>query len=218
MRWALPFLLLFSIRLGAAELINASVGQVGSRVVTARQVWISNFYDRWSLAKKGTDAKLRVPKADWRPDTKSDAFKQAASNLMLEVMVAQEAQNFSLTQIDEAKIESETNDFQKAMAGAAEWNRLEVESKEVQSLLAEKLRAQAFLKFKTESAGVVATDDEAKAYFEKNRAKFGRLPFAQFKESIKDVLNRQRLEDRLKDWFEVLKRKYRVRFLNTSES
>lgn len=219
MRLVLP-LLMFSFFgfAHAAETINASVGQVGSQVITARQVWMSNFYERWTLAKKSSDPKMRTPKADWKPALKSDAFNQAASNYMLEVMVSLEAENFSITQIEPEKLKANAKEFQKAMAGSGEWNKLEVGIEELEKLMERKLRAQSFMKFKTESAGVNITDEEAKAYYDKNKSKFGSLPFSQFKDGIKDVLSRQTLEDRLKDWFEVLKRKYRVRFLGQSDS
>ena len=197
----------------SADLINSSVGQVGEQVITARQVWISSFFEHWSLARKSPDAKIKTPKPDWKPAIKSEAFNQAASSLMLESMVAQEAENFSVAQVDAAKVKSETAEFLKAMSGFSEWNQLEISEKEMEKFLEKKLRAQNFLKFKTDSVGVVISDEDAKVYFDKNRVKFGNLPFAQFRESIKEVLSRQMLEERLKDWFEILKRKYRVRFL-----
>ena len=202
-----------SNRLPAAELVNSSVGQVGEQVITARQVWVSSFFEHWSLARKSTDAKIKNPKPDWKPALKSEAFNQAASSLMLESMVAQEAENFSVAQVDGSKVKNEASDFLKSMNGFSEWTQLEVSQKEMEKFLEKKLRAQNFLKFKTDSVGVVISDDEAKAYYDKNRVKFGNLPFSQFRDSIKEVLARQMLEERLKDWFEILKRKYRVRFL-----
>lgn len=202
----------------APETVNASVGQVGAHVVTARQVWISNYFERWALARRSTDPKLRQPRADWKPPLGSEAFTQAASSLMLEVMVSMEAENFSVAQVDESQVRPEVQEFLKAMSSNPEWLRLEVGEREAEKFIERKKRAQSFLRFKTDSAGVVVTDAEAKAYYDQNRLKFGNLPFSQFKEGIRDVLSRQILEDRLKDWFEILRRKYRVRFLGRAES
>jgi hypothetical protein len=200
----------------AAETVNSSVGQVGDHVVTAREVWISNYLERWNLARKSSEGAMKAPTADWKPALKSEAFNQAASSFMLEYMVAQEAENFSIAQVDPAEAKKEAQEFLKAVAGSSEWSKFEASSSEIEKFIERKHRTQNFLKFKTDSAGVTVTDEEAKAYYEKNRMKFGNLPFAQFKDSIKEVLSRQMLEDRLKDWFEVLRRKYRVRFLGSS--
>lgn len=212
---ALLFLILLSAGAVSAETVNSAVGQVGDHVVTSREVWISNFLERWTLASRSTDASVKSPKPDWKPALKSDAFNQAASNLLLEIMVAQEAENFSIAQIEDGNLKHEVSEVQKAMTGSTDWAHLEVSNELLEKFIARKHRAQNFLKFKTESAGVAISDEEAKSYFEKNRLKFGHLPFAQFKESIKEVLSRQMLEERLKDWFEVLRRKYRVRFLGS---
>ncbi|MNY60610.1 hypothetical protein D3C86_1971860 [compost metagenome] len=59
----------------------------------------------------------------------------------------------------------------------------------------------------------IITDQEAQAYYDKNRIKFGSMPFSNFKENIKTFLAQQQLEERLRSWFEVIKRKYKVRNL-----
>ena len=92
MRWFLALSLILSgISEASAEIINSSVGQVGPHVVTAREVWISNFLERWNLARKTQDPGAHTPKADWKLPLKSEAFHSAASSFMLEHMVAQEA-------------------------------------------------------------------------------------------------------------------------------
>ena len=216
-----PFLILLlslSSAVQAAEVVDGSVGQVGEHVVTSREVWVSNFIERWEMGRKLPDPQARVPKSDWKPAVKSDAFKQIASAFMLELMVSQEAENFSVAEVSVADIKKEIPEFLKSMEGHSDWSKFEVSTGELEKFIQRKHRSENFLKFKTESAGVTVSDDEAKAYFEKNRLKFGRLPFTQFKDSIKEVLARQRLEERLKDWFEVLRRKYRVRVLGASEA
>lgn len=210
---------------GAAQVVNVAIGQVGTEIVTAREVWLSLAFEnlRFQLEKaQVSDQKLEllgppVSASVWRLGPESDGFKQAASALMLEKMMAQEAASFSLVDVSEKKVSLDSVALVNHYGVLSEFRELEYKKSEVERLLARKKQAQEFLRFKTESAGVVISDDEAKAYYEKNRLKFGSLPFSQFKDSIKDVLAKQRLEERLKDWFEVLKRKYRVRFLGQFE-
>lgn len=208
----------------AAEVVNVAIGQVGSEIVTAREVWLSLAFEnlRFQLEKTlVSDQKVEfgppVSASVWRLAPDSDGFKQAASALMLEKMMAQEAASFSLVEVNEKKVSVDSTNLMSHYGVLPEFRELEFKKLEVERLLARKKQAQEFLRFKTESAGVVISDEEAKAYYEKNRLKFGSLPFSQFKDSIKDVLAKQRLEERLKDWFEVLKRKYRVRFLGQFE-
>ncbi len=218
------FLFLFlqlTVRAGASETVTSTVGQVGDHVITSREVWISNFLERWTLSRKaeplaGT-AKLGPPQNDWKPALQSDAFNQATSSFMLELMVALEAENFSVAQVEPSEVKRQAIELSKAMVGQGDWLKLEVGSVELEKFIERKRRSQNFLRFKTDSAGVVVSEAEAKNYFEKNRLKFANHPFAQFKESIKDVLARQLLEERLRDWFEILRRKYRVRFLSQAE-
>lgn len=207
-----------ALQVQGAEVVNAAVGQVGDRVVTSREVVMSHFFERWQLSAQSKDASARSPKADWKITPGTDAFKQATQSFVLERMVALEAENFVVARVDADAVKTSAKNFLTAMQGSADWKKLEVSEAEVQKMAEIKLRAQSFLKFKTESAGVVVTDEDTKNYYEKNRLKFGNMPYEQFKTSIREVLSTQILEERLKDWFEVLRRKYRVRFLGATES
>ncbi|MFN7730055.1 MAG: hypothetical protein ACK5P7_12930 [Bdellovibrio sp.] len=200
----------------ASEVVNAAIGQVGERVVTSREVLISHFFERWQLAARSKEASAQLPKSDWKITPGTDVFKQASSSFVLECMVDLEAENFVVARVEDEVVQETTKSFLNAVGGSPDWKKLETNTSEVQKMVELKLRAQNFLKFKTESAGVVVTDADTKAYYEKNRLKFGNMPYDQFKNSIREVLSTQILEDRLKDWFEVLRRKYRVRFLGES--
>ena len=80
-----------------------------------------------------------------------------------------------------------------------------------------KLKAQSFLKFKTESLVVLVSDEEIKQYFQKNRVKFGSAPLEAVKENIRQYLVTQQIQDKLKEWFEILKRKYKVKYFSVSQ-
>ena len=88
---------------------------------------------------------------------------------------------------------------------------LEVQPAETKKAIQRKLRAKKFIRFKADSSVVPVTNTEAREYFDNNRLKFGDLPFENFKENIKAYLSRQQVEQRLRDWFEVLQNKYKVK-------
>jgi hypothetical protein len=88
---------------------------------------------------------------------------------------------------------------------------LRVSNYEIKDWVERKIRAKKFLKYKTDSATLGVTDSEVKEYFDKNRYKFGNMGIDNFKENIRAFLIKQQMEERLKEWFEILKKKYRVR-------
>ena len=79
--------------------------------------------------------------------------------------------------------------------------------------LLRKWKSQGFLKFKASTAGLVIKEEEVKKYFEAHRVKFGELEYSQMKEQIREYLLQERMEKQMKDWFELLRKKYRVRRL-----
>jgi len=78
-------------------------------------------------------------------------------------------------------------------------------------MVSRKLRANRFIKYKSNSSYVQVSDEEAREYFEKNRLKFGTLDYDNFKNNIKKFLSKKNAEDRLRDWLEVLKKKHKVK-------
>jgi hypothetical protein len=200
----------------ASKLVSAGVGQVGGQVLTSREVQISYAVDQFLLTQGAL--KKNADREAWVVRTGTEAFREHLSRMMLEFLIKMEAESFSVAQVPPEEVKSEMALVKEGMKDWTEWKSWEVSEIELERLLFRRKMAKNFLKFKTESSGVVITDPEAKAYFEKNRVRFGSAPFAQFKEGIREVLAQQQLEEKLKDWFEILKRKYRVRFLKASES
>ena len=90
---------------------------------------------------------------------------------------------------------------------------MKVTGVELRAQIKRKLQAKKFINFKADSSVVPVTDEEAERYFKENRSKFGAMPFENFKENIKTFLARQQVDRRLRDWFEVLRNKYKVRNL-----
>ena len=97
--------------------------------------------------------------------------------VMLEYLVVDEAENFSVARIAPEEIDRNAKAIDDDFKNWQEWRSLEVSRTELESALSRHLRAKEFLKFKTESMGFQVTDEEAKAYYDQNRLRFNSLPF-----------------------------------------
>lgn len=189
-------------------MISQSVGQVGERVITSREVQISAVLDRILFPNK--DASLKN-NAVFEVQVGDKAMLNELTALLLEVVVNREAESFSVAQISDEEIQQALRKVEKAVDDERYWQRLEVSSNELKKSVVQKLTAKTFIQFKTNSMAGIINDAEALAYYEKNRLKFGEAPFSSFKENIKSFLSQQQLEDRTRAWFEIIKRKYKVR-------
>lgn len=203
MKWIL-FVLSFQIYAAAvtmavpahAAVINESVGRAGETILTSREVKLSAFVDKSLILKS------KSPKAS--------SLTQDTTALLLEVVVAKEAENFSLGQVSDSDVEKSWNDLKKASGFSALQKELTVSELEFKSAIRRKLNAQSFIEFKTNSLTSTVTDEEAKLYFDANPNRFKGAQFEGLKENIKNYLSQQQLNERLKSWFELLKRKYKV--------
>lgn len=189
----------------ASTLVTQTVGQVADHVVTSREVQISMVIENILYPPK------EVSKGLWEVRPGQAAFRNAVTSVLLESVVAMEAENFNVSKISEEEQSAALTKVEKSVAGRAYWGELEVSPTELRTFTLRKLTAKSFLKFKTNSMTGIITDQEAQSYYDKNRVKFGSLPFSSFKENIKTFLAQQQLEERLRAWFEVIKHKYKVR-------
>jgi hypothetical protein len=194
------------------KLISQAVAQVSQHVITSREVSISYMIDQALAHKKG----LPLDRASWVLKENSEDFQKHLTQVLLESVVQLEAENFSVGEVSVEEIQKQVKAVDELVKGWAPWQAFDVAASEQEMMVSRKLRAKNFLKFKVETSGVQISDDEAKAFYEKNRVKFGNLPFSQFKDGIKEVLAEEQMQERLKDWFDILKRKYRVKFLGQS--
>ncbi len=203
MKKTLVILLAFFL-VAASRVVSQSVGQVGDRVVTSREVQISAAIDRvlFPQKDKAQPAELRLG---------DPAMVNELTAVLLEIVVHREADNFSVARVSEDQVQEAVRKVEKAMEGMLSWQAIEVSSAELKRLVGQKLSAKEFIRFKTSSMVGVISDSEALAYYDKNRLKFGELPFASFKDNIKSFLAQQQLEERTRAWFEIIKRKYKVR-------
>jgi hypothetical protein len=140
------------------------------------------------------------------------------SGYLLERAAVLEAESFTVGTPLEKELKEVLARAEKALAGKAYWKSLECEASCLRQSLTTKMVARNFITIKTESMTSIVTDSEAQAYFERNRLKFGTAPFESFKENIKAFLMKQQRQDRLRAWFEVLKKKYKLRNILLEDS
>lgn len=203
---AVVLLFFFSLAAKAATLVTQTVGQVSDHVVTSREVQISMAIEGVLFPSPKAPPKSLNETRPGSPD-----FRTAVTAVLLESVVALEAENFNVASISNEDINAAVAQIEKTAGGRSYWNELEVSSLEIKNFTKRKLMAKSFLKFKTSSMSGIITDQEAQDYYERNRVKFGSSSFESFKENIKTFLAQQQLEERIRSWFEVIKRKYRVR-------
>lgn len=185
--------------------MTETVGQVSDYVVTSREVQIAMVIENILFPPKTPLKGLY----EVRPG--QTEFRNAVTNVLLEAVVAMEAENFNVAAISDEELKSAIAKVERAVSGRAYWGDLEVSSGELKRFTARKLTSKSFWKFKSSSMTGIITDQEAQAYYDKNRVKFGSHPFESFKDNIKTFLAQQQLEERIRAWFEVIKRKYKVR-------
>lgn len=186
---------------GESVLISKIVGTAADQVVTSREVQIVNLLEKGLISDKN----LNLVNPD---DTR---FNVEVGQVLLEIVVQTESNLFEFDQINDQDFKMSVETINKNLGPSKEWKNLQVSNPELERFLKRKLVAKRFIKVKSDSMKGFITDSEAKEYFDKNRLKFGQVPFAQFKENIKTFLSQQQLEERLKAWFEITKKKYKVK-------
>lgn len=203
-----------------------TVGSIQEDIVSTRDVQIAyqvekilspedNKVKEEDLARQDTKKKSDPAKSSSTINLKLDfgdkEFNSALSAYFIDQMAYREADSFKVAQIDSVVIQQATTNVSQQLQNRSEWKTLQVSDEELKKAVTQKLTAERFIKIKTDAMTTVVTDQEAMMYFEKNRLKFGQLPFANFKQNIKAFLSQQQLDDRLKTLFETLKKKYQVK-------
>lgn len=186
---------------GESLLISKIVGTAADQVVTSREVQIVNFLEKGIL----TDKNLGLIA------TEDARFNVEVSQVLLEIVVQTESSVFEFNQLSDEEFKETLEKAQSNLSQSKEWKALQVSNSELEKFLKRKMISKKFIKVKSDSMKGFITDAEAKEYFDKNRLKFGQVPFLEFKENIKTFLSQQQLEERLKAWFEIIKKKYKVK-------
>lgn len=191
----------------AQKLVSQVVGQAGDSVTTIREVQINHFIEMVLFSDSAKDKSPILNLTD-------PHFDKEVTRVLMEIVVAKEAKNFNASSVPEEDILKSIQLVKQAASKeslASGWNRLSVSSSELREQIALKLQSKKFIQFKTRASLVPVTDVEALQYYQKNRGRFGQAPFTQFRENIKSYLSQEQSNIRIREWFELLQRKYRVK-------
>ncbi|MEK2690651.1 hypothetical protein AAAA73_16285 [Bdellovibrio sp. GT3] len=198
--------LFFAVPALAANVVSETVGQVGDYVITSREVQITTVIDHILFPPKD---KKSTALMETGPESKE--FRNHVTAVLLEAVVAMEAATFNVGTASVAELDEAIVKVERTASGKTYWNQLQPTAAEVKRFTDRKLVAKSFMKFKTGSMAGIVSNVDAYEYYQKNRSKFGSTPFAEIRDSIKTFLGQQQLEERLRAWFELMKRKYKVR-------
>tara|TARA_Y100001935_G_C17301032_1_gene509254 strand:- start:2035 stop:2592 length:558 start_codon:yes stop_codon:yes gene_type:complete len=143
----------------------------------------------------------------------SKKFFGQVEKTLVEHLVSTEAAHFSSMRLLPEEKEKARNRLSPAVFQSAAWKKLAPTKEEWEEVFFRKVQANKFIQFRAQSSVIPISDSEARKYFDENRLKFGNLPFGQFQENIKIYLRRSQVEQRLKDWYDVLRSKYKARNL-----
>lgn len=193
----------------ASKVILKAVGKVNGQFITSRQVQIYNIVVNLLNEKETQQRKHNVKEID----IEDPQFKSEATSFVLDYVVALEAENFSVSKVDQKQVENDIQIVNEATKGNSYWKSISVDESELKKIIINRLSAKNFIQFKTNSMSSIISDQEAKKYFDDNKEKFGQISFVNMSDKIKSYLSRQQMEARLKEWFEVLRKKYDVRIM-----
>lgn len=188
----------------SSKLVSRDAGRVGESFVTSREI-LANSLIEDKLFRSGKGRKLQNKAITDR------VFLQETTAVLLERAISLEAKDFPVAKVSLAELKEEQKKVAKELGNLSAWKVLEISEAELKSILSAKLAAKKFLQFKVDSWSLPVGDMEAKAYYDKNKFKFENMPFEQFKSNIKSYLTKKQVDDRLREWFEVLKIKYSIR-------
>lgn len=181
------------------SLISTTVGQVKDHIVTSREVILHQWLENQLFSEPGEQGKQKLHR-----EIESQAFAEEAVAVLVEWAVFMEAKDLGAAEMPEEEL-------RRALGRLPSRSILAFSENEIRQSLERKLRAKGFIRLRVESSVVPVGDSEVRRYYEDNRARFGDLPFENFKENIRSHLERRQLDRRLQDWLEVLRAKYEVR-------
>lgn len=186
-------------------LVTRAVAEVADRIITSREVRISDAVEQAMTGKSPSSEGFRVLTGVEKN------FPGEVTAILDEWIVYLEAKSLSSslpTRTDLTAAIKGVQDFWKEKPG---WLALEVSADELKEMVERKLIAKDFERLKSDPELSPVSDDDALSYFRKNRLRFDSLPFSTFKDSIRTFLVKSQTDRRLAEWREVLRRKYRAR-------
>jgi hypothetical protein len=187
-----------------AEVINRAAGRVSDHIVTSREVMINSLYE---------DAMYRSqsPKQIQNLEFNHRSFVRECTGILLEWAIFMESKSFKATLPLKKDIEANVSKAKQKLRKSQAWQEAQVSHKELTDLVERKLQTKALIQTRLSAANIPVTDQEAEEYFKANKFKFEDLPFEKLKSNIKLFLSKQQSESRMREWFELLQIKYKVR-------
>lgn len=186
------------------KLISQTVGSAGGRYVTSREVqghYMIETVLNGPPLKNGFDF-LQIT---------NDLFLDQVNSLLFEIMLSLESDSFNFSTVKPIEIERDVDRLKKFLKMNKEIeSKFEFSENELERWIRQNKVAKNFLKFKTDSMKVNVSDTEALSHYEKNKSKFGNVKFETIKSNVINFLNKEQLQDRLKSYLEVIKRKYKA--------
>ena len=196
-----------------ASVISAQAGRVQNEMVTTRAVLINAAIEK-ALGTQAVSRDINLSQLNMNRRASRELIQQTSATL-IEWAVLFEAQAFGAAAVSEADVKKARRQLETKVQQNREiqavLKKAQPTEEEILTILRRKLRAQKFIQFKIESSALPISDKEAFDYFEANRLQFEDLPFEKFKPQIKELLARQQTDRRIKDWFELLQAKYKIR-------
>lgn len=188
------------------------VGEIDGRTVTSREVKINDAIEQALSQKSSFGDGFRVLK-----ESDKGPLAAAIGRVLDEWMIYLEARSMSAQAVPKQDVSSALKVVQDLWSEQPDWQELEVSPDELKDAIERKIAAKNFEKIKSDPSLVLITDDEALAYFRKNRQRFGAALFSTHKEKIKAFLLKRQVDERLAEWKDLLRKKYKVRNLGTGE-
>lgn len=146
---------------------------------------------------------------------KSKNLQSKTQEFLIDYLISQEAKNLNLSSIKSDYVSQFISTHKNELNNLIHLKKYEASDKEIYEITERILISNNYLKVKLQNLASPIMDQDVQIYFEKNKNLFDGKNIDNFKENIKIFLMQQQLQERLKSWYESLKRKYKVRVVIT---
>jgi hypothetical protein len=190
-----------------AKLVASTMARLqDDKIITLRDVKVSKVIER-AIQK---NQKIKTPAV-----STEDVQFDDVSKTILEKVAVLEAETFKYSSYDEALMQ----DLKKSLSASNELEALGIRTdKEIEQRLKEKLIARSFIALRSENLKTVVSETELRSYYEKNRTQFADMSFEKFQNTIREYYLKEKLTEKLNEWFSILKTKYQVRIYETNSA
>jgi hypothetical protein len=195
--------ILLTLSRAEAVVLSVTVGRVNNHIVTSREVLLHNFVGR---VAEHLDSGKPLATA-----TKSSEFQKQASETMMDLAISSEAEALQAIVLSPKEIAETVAAVDRALKTNEQLRGYGFSDKEIRTSVVSKLESQKFMAFKTDSSAIPVSDTEVRAYYDKNRDRFGDMPFENFRETIRNYLIKTQVENRVREWLDLLQTKYRIK-------